>query len=87
MFKVAASGSAPAGFNTEPMKKAADINKFSHRYIQVLIGPGPRADVKPCSQCEITSTGEYKHCQNAWQFYQDILLKREIFTAEELKIS
>lgn len=87
MFKVAALGIAPVGFDAEPMKNDADINKFSQRYIQVLMGPGPTADVKPCSQYEITSTAEYKHCQNAWQHYQVILLKHEVFTAEEHKIS
>ena len=51
------------------------------------MGPGPGADTKPRSECEVTSTVEYKHCQNVWQFNQVILPKHEIFTAEEHKIS
>lgn len=65
MFKVAILGIAPVGFNTEPMKNGADFNKFFRKYKQVLMGPGPRADTKPCSPREITSTVEYEHSQNA----------------------
>lgn len=62
---MAALGIAAAGFNAEPMKNNADIKKFSHRFIQVLMDPRPGADMKPCSPCERTSTVEYKHCHNA----------------------
>lgn len=83
MFKVAILGIAPVGFNTEPMKNGVDFNKFFPKYKQVLMGPGPRADTKPCSPCEITSTVEYEHSQNAWL----TLPKHEIFTAKQHKIS
>lgn len=87
MFKVAALGIATTGFHTEPMKNSADFNKFFHRYKQVLIGPCPRADMKPGSLCEITSTVEYEHSQNTLKFCQVILPKCEIFTAKEHRIS
>lgn len=69
------------------MKNSADLNKFFHGYKQVLIGPGPRADMKPCSLCEITSTVEYEHSQNALKFCQVILPKHDIFTAKQHRIT
>lgn len=87
MFKFAVLGIAATGFNTKPMKKSADFNKFLHRYKQVLVVPGLKADMKPCSLCVINSTVEYEHRKNAWKFCQVILPKHEIFTAKEHKIS
>lgn len=45
MFKVTAQGIAPAEFYPEPMKNDADINNPSHRYTQVMMDPGPCANL------------------------------------------
>lgn len=66
MFKVAALGIAPAGFNTEPTKNDANTKKFFHRYIQdPLVRVPDEIRTKPYSQSEITSTVECKQCQSA----------------------